>query len=166
MSVLEVRPLEFDILRIPRPLVETMEAHAAEDYPYEACGLLVGRPDGRVVEIHRTPNVEPTRRHDRYLVDPRTYRRVERSADERGLRILAVYHSHPDHPARPSETDRQRAWPDFVYIVLRVTARGVEEWTAWRLDATGQFAAFPCRVEEEATAFDRPPAEGRSGERG
>jgi proteasome lid subunit RPN8/RPN11 len=148
MTVPGIQPIRFKTLVIPRSLVETMEAHAVEDYPDEACGLLVGYPDGRVVEIYRTPNVEPTRRHDRYLIDPRTYRRVERSADERGLRILAVYHSHPDHPARPSETDRQRAWPDFVYIVLRVTAQGVEAWTGWRLDEAGQFVPFPCQVDE------------------
>lgn len=147
MPVLEIQPIRFETLVIPRSLVDTMEAHVTGEYPYEACGLLIGRPDGRVLEVHRVPNIEALRRHDRYVMDPLAYRRAEQSADERGLRILAVYHSHPDHPARPSETDRQRAWPDFVYIVLRVTTRGVEEWTAWRLDAAGQFVPFPCRVE-------------------
>lgn len=136
----------FSRLRVPRAIETAMCAHAAREYPYECCGLLIGTPDGTVREIHAVPNIETSRRRDRYTMDPLVYRQVEQRADAHGWRILAVYHSHPDHPARPSETDRSRAWPDFVYIVMRVTAQGVDAWTAWVLNDAGVFVPFPTEV--------------------
>jgi proteasome lid subunit RPN8/RPN11 len=66
-------------------------------------------------------------------VAPGDYLRAEREADSRGLILLGFYHSHPDHPASPSETDRRFAQPGFSYPIVSVTADGVAEVRSWRV---------------------------------
>jgi proteasome lid subunit RPN8/RPN11 len=99
-----------------------IEAHAIETYPHECCGVIVGRVnDGRVaVEAHRTGNLNTERAHDRFELDPKDYVRIDREAGVRGFDIVGIYHSHPDHPARPSETDLVAAWPGYSYIIVAV----------------------------------------------
>lgn len=100
-----------------------IEAHAAETYPHECCGVIVGRVerDSRVgVEAYRTGNLNTERAHDRFELDPKDYMRIDRKAREAGLDIVGIYHSHPDHPARPSETDLAAAWPGYSYVIVAV----------------------------------------------
>jgi proteasome lid subunit RPN8/RPN11 len=66
---------------------------------------------------------------------------AERSAGGRGELVLGFYHSHPDHPARPSEYDRAHAWPFYSYVIVAVAKRAAGEMTSWQLDeVTEQFA--------------------------
>lgn len=100
-----------------------IRAHGAETYPHECCGFLVGdRPDGRLVvtELVRASNAREDSPRNRYLIPPEEFARVQRDADRRGLDIVGFYHSHPDAPARPSEYDREHAWPAYAYLVLAV----------------------------------------------
>lgn len=100
-----------------------IEAHAAETYPHECCGVIVGRVDGesRVgVQAHRTGNLNTERAHDRFELDPRDYMLIDRQAREAGLDIIGIYHSHPDHPALPSETDLAAAWSGYSYVIVSV----------------------------------------------
>ncbi len=117
--------------------IRAITAHALGDYPHECCGALLGteHPDGRRVAISLPiANVSGEDRRRRFSVAPRDYIRAEREADARGLRLLGFYHSHPDHPARPSETDRTFAQPGFSYPIVSVGADGVGEIRSWRLD--------------------------------
>ncbi len=96
--------------------------HGARDYPNEACGLLLaprGEP-ARLVEARPIANLNTERARDRYTLDQAGWKRVADAAAAAGLEIAGVYHSHPDHPARPSETDRVNAWAGWVYLILRV----------------------------------------------
>jgi proteasome lid subunit RPN8/RPN11 len=127
-----------------------IEQHAAEAYPNECCGFLLGREegDGRrvVLEVAPMPNAWQSSEHNPYekrpedslanrsMVDPKDFLRVDREAREKGLEILSFYHSHPDHPARPSEFDRQHALPFFVYVILAVERGIPREMTAWLLN--------------------------------
>jgi proteasome lid subunit RPN8/RPN11 len=113
-----------------------VEAHAVEGYPAEVCGLLVGRRRGEAVEVGRADrgrNTNTDRARDRYDLDPRDWIRADRAARADGLEIVGVYHSHPDHPARPSTTDLERAWPDLVYLIVAVERGSVVDATAWVL---------------------------------
>src|SRR5947208_16121392 len=101
------------MLRISEREVEALTAHAEAGYPEEVCGLLLGTLTGpgqrRVCEVRPAANINRDRARDRYEVDPIDYLRIERSGAQRGLEVVGIYHTHPDHPSRPSETDRARA---------------------------------------------------------
>ncbi|HEU5181526.1 MAG TPA: M67 family metallopeptidase [Candidatus Polarisedimenticolia bacterium] len=120
-----------------------LEAHARSGYPHEVCGLLVGRIEApgarRVMEAKQAANLNRERAADRYDLDPADYLRIENEARARRLEVLGVYHSHPDHPSRPSETDRQRAeeiWQEaesWSYLILEVAAGVVASRRSWVL---------------------------------
>jgi proteasome lid subunit RPN8/RPN11 len=119
-------------------VLEAIRAHGSETYPEECCGALLGSLDdggARIARAERLANTRGDQRTRRFLIDPEEYRRVERSAEAGGLALLGFYHSHPDHPAVPSEYDREHALPFFHYVVVAVSPRGAEEVTAWRLSA-------------------------------
>ncbi len=121
-----------------------LEAHAQAGYPREVCGLLVGRidtPGGarRVLEARQAANLNRERAADRYDLDPADYLRIENDARARRLEVLGVYHSHPDHPSLPSETDRLRAeeiWQEaasWSYLILEVAAGRLASRRSWVL---------------------------------
>lgn len=126
-----------------------MIRHAEEGYPLEVCGLLIGIVEEgtkvrRVREACRADNLNRERAADRYDLDPADYRRIEEQARQRRMEVLGVYHSHPDHPSRPSETDRQRAeeiWQSsesWSYVILEVAGGKVASWRSWVL-RSGEF---------------------------
>ncbi|MCB9895757.1 MAG: M67 family metallopeptidase [Planctomycetes bacterium] len=112
-----------------------IEAHAVATYPHECCGVIVGRvEDSRVgVEAHRTGNLNTERAHDRFTLDPKDYMRVDKQARAAGLDIIGIYHSHPDHPARPSETDRAAAWEGYSYVIVAVNEGVVGDFHSFEL---------------------------------
>jgi proteasome lid subunit RPN8/RPN11 len=95
--------------------------HGQETYPHECCGALVGR-DGAVTAIVGLPNTTDEGPRRRFMVRPSDYQLAERRAIELGGELLGFYHSHPDHPARPSQYDLDHAWPTFAYIIVAVSA--------------------------------------------
>jgi len=106
--------------------------HGRESYPEECCGALIGR-NGSVVEAMRLPNLmgEEARRY--FLVGPVEYQVAEKRATEMGGKLMGFYHSHPDHPARPSQNDLEQAWPTFLYVILAVQNGKPGTMTSWRL---------------------------------
>jgi len=113
---------------------------AAAAYPNEGCGVLLGRRDGTgmlVVDATSARNMWTERSADRYDLDPGDFLRADRDARARGLDVSGIWHSHPDHPARPSQFDTDRAWLDYVYIICRTTRFGAEDMNAFALDAEG-----------------------------
>jgi proteasome lid subunit RPN8/RPN11 len=106
--------------------------HGQETYPHECCGALVGR-DGGVTAIVALPNTTEEGPRRRFLVRPSDYQMAERRARELGGELLGFYHSHPDHPARPSQYDLDHAWPTFAYIIVAVAAGVATEMTVWYL---------------------------------
>ena len=141
-------------MRIARAQVDVMLEHARSGYPYEVCGMLVGGgPDGarRVDDVVGVVNRETEAPRVRYQIAPEDQIRVQREARERGREIVGYYHSHPDHPARPSETDRRIAAEGLsdgvIYVVIGVE-RGEEATpTAWVFrDASQAFHEEPFEV--------------------
>jgi proteasome lid subunit RPN8/RPN11 len=100
---------------------EAIRAHGQATYPHECCGALLGR-DSQVTDILALPNTTEEGPRRRFLVRASDYREAERRASELGADLLGFYHSHPDHPARPSQYDLDHAWPTFAYIIVAVAA--------------------------------------------
>jgi proteasome lid subunit RPN8/RPN11 len=101
--------------------MEAIEAHGAEGYPDEICGVMLGPQAERVVtEVRRARNIIVERSRDRYEIDPRDHIRIQREADATGLDIVGYYHSHPDHPAQASRFDTERAWAGYVYVIVSI----------------------------------------------
>ena len=118
-------------LRLARNAHEAIRREAARSYPHEGCGALLGRVEGEVSETLALPNEETESPRTRFTVSPRDYLAVEESADARGLKLLGFWHSHPDHPARPSITDRDYAWAGLLTLVIAVEQGEPREITAW-----------------------------------
>ena len=125
-----------------------IEAEGVAAYPNECCGIMYGRDvrDGdmtrRLVErIEAVKNeFEAGEQYHRFLITPQTLMKAEKSAGDAGQLVLGFYHSHPDHPARPSEYDREHAWPFYSYVIVSIMQRKPESMTSWVLDeATNQF---------------------------
>lgn len=110
---------------------------ARDAYPHEACGLLIGRSreDGgwSVVEVRRARNLEAERASDRYVLDPEAFLAADRDARAAGLEVVGFWHSHPDSPAVPSETDRGAAWPGYAYLIVAVRRGRPREIRLWTL---------------------------------
>jgi len=98
--------------------------HGEETYPHECCGALVGAGN-RVTATVALPNTTEEGPRRRFMVRPSDYRVAEQKATELGGDLLGFYHSHPDHPARPSQYDLDHAWPTFAYIIVAVAGNGV-----------------------------------------
>lgn len=113
-------------------VVEAIRRHGREAYPHECCGALLGR-DEAIVEAYPLPNTTGEGPRRRFLVRPEDYREAERRAAALGADLVGFYHSHPDHPARPSEYDLAHAWPYFAYVILSVQNGEPSELTSWRL---------------------------------
>jgi proteasome lid subunit RPN8/RPN11 len=123
-------------MRLAPALMAAVREHAEQGYPDETCGIFVGRPGKapEALEFHPVPNVVAERAHDRYLIDPLTQLRIEKAALSRGLEIVGFYHSHPDHPARPSQFDTEHGWPLWTYVVVSVERGKLTQATAWQLN--------------------------------
>src|SRR5450830_537695 len=106
--------------------------HGEVTYPHECCGALVGR-DGVVSAVVPLPNTTEEGPRRRFLVRASDYRLAERRAIELGGELLGFYHSHPDHPARPSQFDLDHAWPTFAYVIVAVAAGAAGDLTVWYL---------------------------------
>ena len=124
-------------LRLDHAVIEAIDAAALTNYPHEACGLLVGRDTPAATVVERSAparNLAVDRLTDRYLLDPDDFYAADQAARRDGLDIVGVWHTHPDHPAQPSPTDLEAAWPGYSYLIVSVAARGVVGRRAWRLD--------------------------------
>lgn len=115
----------------------TLSRWARGAYPHETCGLLIGQRGGnraRVVEVTRARNRNVERPRDRYDLDPTDQLAAEELARELGLEVVGVWHSHPDHPARPSETDRAAAWSGWSYVIVAVGPDEALDVRSWRME--------------------------------
>jgi len=130
-------------VRIAAAATATLRRLAAATYPVEGCGVLLGTLDGAetsVVDVIPGRNLVTDRARDRYELDPLDVVAADRQARSRGIDVVGFWHTHPDHPARPSRFDTERAWPDYVYAICSTTPTGVADVRWWRLGEGGEFA--------------------------
>ena len=119
-------------LTITAPVDTSIRRHGEETYPHECCGALVGR-NRQVTAAVPLPNTTEEGPRRRFLVRPVDYRVAEQRAGELGGELLGFYHSHPDHPARPSQFDLDHAWPTFAYVIVSVASGSARDATVWWL---------------------------------
>jgi proteasome lid subunit RPN8/RPN11 len=145
------------VLRIRQELSERIRAHGAETYPNECCGALLGRDgDGaaarEVTEIVPMTNQRNDSPRNRFSITPEDVRDADAAARRAGLDLIGWYHSHPDAPARPSEFDREHAWPWYSYIIVSVQERVPREMNSWRLaDDRGHYDAEEIVIDARAS---------------
>jgi proteasome lid subunit RPN8/RPN11 len=124
------------VLVIPAGLARQIEGEGARAYPNECCGIMIGRDEGRRRYVERLEPVanefEEGERYHRFLITPADLMRAEKAAG--GRLVLGFYHSHPDHPARPSEYDREHAWPFYSYVIVAIAKGEATDMTSWVLD--------------------------------
>ncbi len=135
--------------------------HAQRTYPEECCGLLLGHLEPaterkKLVEVWETLNAwevaekeaiasfsaasgQRYSKADRYRIDPRDLLEAQRYGRDRQLNIIGIYHSHPDHPAVPSECDRAIAWSSYSYLIVAVDQGRAIDYCSWSLDDRHQF---------------------------
>ena len=125
---------------ISKVILKQICNHAVASYPEEACGLLFGQKDEDrkfVRAFRQAQNAAEGSRQNRYLIAPIDLLGAENFSRVQGWEVLGVFHSHPDHPARPSEFDREHAILHYSYIILSVTRGRVGEATCWTLHDWG-----------------------------
>ncbi len=123
-------------MEISSEILARIHAHGEACYPEEGNGFLMGTdtPNRRVTAILPLTNSrEDTARNNRYLISAQDYLKGEMEAERLGLTLLGVYHSHPDHPNRPSEFDREWAQPFFSYLITSIQSGRVVASASWRL---------------------------------
>jgi proteasome lid subunit RPN8/RPN11 len=113
-------------------IVDAIRAHGQQTYPNECCGALIGR-DGNVAAALALPNTTEEGPRRRFLVRASDYQLAEAHAAASGQELLGFYHSHPDHPARPSQYDLDHAWPFLSYVIISILEGEADDLRAWRL---------------------------------
>lgn len=131
-------------VRLAAEARRTLEQHGVDTYPHECCGALYAGADGTVVEARPLPNTTEEGPRRRFLIRADDYRVAEAHARASGRELAGFYHSHPDHPARPSQHDLDHAWPNMVYTITSVQQGVATSTTAWQL-------------REDRSAFDERP---------
>lgn len=141
-------------------LAERIRAHGAEAYPHECCGALLGR-DSEAADPNATREVLAlfplvNRRDDsprnRFAVTAEDVLDADRAAQKQGLEVIGWYHSHPDHPARPSQYDQDHAWPWYSYVIVSIENGSPQEMTSWRLaDDRHAFSPEGIEIRHSAT---------------
>ena len=123
------------MIRVSKQQLTEIREHGVRDYPYECCGLLLGRytAEGKVVtETYPISNArEESAKRNRFLITPEELMRGERYAASRDLEVVGFYHSHPDSPAAPSNYDLEHAWPTYSYIIVSTRENEATDLFSW-----------------------------------
>ena len=129
---------QHDHVHLPQSIFQSIAQHCVAGYPDEVCGLLVGRRQ-EITAWHPIANVWPNlaERRRRFTLDPLAQLRLERSLDGTDQSVIGSFHSHPDHPAEPSDFDFEAAWAGQIYLIVPITRGNAGLPRAWLIDDTG-----------------------------
>ncbi len=117
-----------------------MRLHGESDYPFECCGLMLGRFENDsqkvVLETYPISNArEEAAKRNRFLIRPDELMRGEKYARAKGWDVVGFYHSHPDDRAVPSKYDLDHAWPTYSYVVVSVEKGQAVDLQSWEMEA-------------------------------
>ncbi len=122
---------------LPNQFVQQINTHAETEYPNECCGAVLGRLEKESKTAYNVLPISNTReeseKYHRFLIRPEEYLMCEKTALKQGWDIIGFYHSHPDHPAEPSQYDLEHAFPVYSYIIVSVVKGTVNKMTSWEL---------------------------------
>ena len=142
------------MIEVTEQQVAEMRRHGERDYPFECCGLMLGRFEGHsktVVETYPISNArEEEAKRNRFLIRPEELMRGEKYAREKTLEVVGFYHSHPDDRAVPSQYDLEHAWPVYSYVVISVEKGRAVDLRSWEMEPDRS------KFNEEAVSEARP----------
>ena len=125
-------------LKLPKSLEEKIKEHGEKTYPFECCGIIGGTKEGHnniakyIYEVNNSREDEA--KHNRYIMTPKDVLAAEKMFAKNDIEIIGFYHSHPDHPAKPSQFDLDHAsWPIYSYVIVAVEKAKAKELTSWTL---------------------------------
>ena len=125
-------------LLLPAALRKQIEDEGVAAYPNECCGILIGSEKVRKVDriVPMANAFDPQERYHRFSIDPLLLASTEESAAAEGKAVIGFYHSHPDHPARPSEYDRTHVppWNFYSHIIVAIEKKRPAAMTCWVLN--------------------------------
>ena len=131
------------MLKIPKTIYDDIIEHARKGFPLEVCGILGGR-GGVVSAIYRMTNTDQSNEH--FMMDPKEQFAVAKGLRGVELEMLAIYHSHPETPARPSDEDiRLALTPNVSYAIVSLADPGMPVLNAYRI-SSGQVEAEPVEI--------------------
>lgn len=140
-------------MKITDAQLKQIYAHAKETYPHECCGFLVGNLEdgGLVREVRRATN-HNKERADRFAISPEEFAQTQFAADDAGLEIIGIYHSHPDWPPIPSQTDMESAWEEVYYLIVSVHDGMPLNTNVWKLinEGTRRFEQIGLEIADAA----------------
>jgi proteasome lid subunit RPN8/RPN11 len=147
------------MLRLRARHTEIVHTHLCRAYPEEGCGVLLGHERDGWREVERVvgfDNVQQNERSRRYLIAPEQFLAAEKEARAGGLDVIGFFHSHPDHPGRPSSYDLEHAWPWYSYLIVSVERGQVKDTQSWRLtDDRSRFESEPLQLDAPDGASTR-----------
>jgi len=132
-------------MKITDAQLKQIYTHAAETYPYECCGFLLGQGD--LVQTVRRATNQNEARTDRFIISSEEFAQVQFAADDAGQDIMGIYHSHPDWPPIPSQTDMDGAWEEVYYLIASIHERKPFNTQVWRLANEGLRRFMPVPLE-------------------
>ncbi|NIP30025.1 MAG: hypothetical protein GTO02_07410 [Candidatus Dadabacteria bacterium] len=139
------------MVKIKSSAFNGMISDCENGYPFEVCGVMIGKEkvvtdfrkcvnlvmeDDVRTEWKNDKNLDKSRLKDRFELDPKDFMKADNWARENSLEILGIYHSHPDHPSKPSETDREVASPYWGYIIFSINEGKYNDSRLWYLSET------------------------------
>ena len=151
------------MIKIPASILREIYDHMEASYPHECCGLMVGTSQSGDRVVHaarRCKNLNTDRAHDRYDMDPMCWLKTEREFEGTAWSIIGIYHSHPDHPSRASQTDTDAALGagmiDYSYVIVSVQKGTVASAQSWALnESEKKFYEESLVVVDEEAEGDR-----------
>lgn len=124
-------------ISIKQSVLKQIYEHVESTYPEEGAGFLFGEDDGDTRQVDAIMKIINARengaRRNRYLITPKDMLQAENEADRQGLHVVGIFHSHPEHPNRPSDFDREWALPWYSYLITSVNKGKASESRSWRL---------------------------------
>jgi proteasome lid subunit RPN8/RPN11 len=125
------------MITLTQEQIEIIRKHAETEYPNECCGAMLGRFDDNVRIVHEILPIsnhrEDAAKYHRFLITPQEFLRCEKQARKQNLEVIGFYHSHPDHPAKPSQYDLEQSLPVYSYLIVSVRQGKSDKVTSWIL---------------------------------
>ena len=125
------------VVKIKRQINDKLIEICEKGFPNEVCGVLIGKKNKEIYIIddyYICENLNKERSIDRYELNPIDYIKAEDRAKKSNASIIGIYHSHPNHPAIASETDKMFAWPDMAYLIYSIYDGKFKNLISWQID--------------------------------
>jgi len=145
-------------ITLSKEVKDQIRAHAVRDYPFECCGFLFGHVDTQqrtIIKSKPVENVEEAANKKRnFEISSEAYMKAEEEVEQEGMVLAGIYHSHPDHPAVPSQSDLKKALPFFSYVIMTAKVSEIGSLKSWYLNDDGKFEEEEVTIKDEQNSLN------------